>query len=254
MTSAEVRIVADDAGTGIDAVVLHPDGEGPDHPPRGGLVVIHEIWGLQEQTLAIARRFADDGFVVIVPDVLSRIGVDPIAGAELERLRFHATEEERIREQPRLRELFSSAFDPAYTAWAVEALRRTVDVLAAEPGVDGRIAVTGFCFGGGLAFQLAAADDRVRIALPFYGRGPDRETLARISVPVLAFYGGMDEPLMTDLPRLVADAESEGVAFEPVVYPGAQHAFFNDMNALVHDRDASRDAHRRLLAAIDAAF
>lgn len=249
MTVERIRIVADEAGTEIDAVLVRPEGE-----PRGGIVVIHEIWGLQEQTRLIAERLAGEGYVAIAPDVLSNAGVDPVSGAELERLRYEATEEEQLREQPRMREALSAARDPAYTAWAVEALRRAVDALAAEEGVEGRIAATGFCFGGSLAFQLAAADPRIRVTLPFYGRGPDRETLARIRVPILAFYGQDDEPLMEDLPRLVMDARDEDVEFQQVVYPGAQHGFFNDLNPHVYDRAAAEDARARLLAALETAF
>lgn len=238
-----------DGGDAIECYQAMPDG-----PPRGGVLVIHEIWGLQDQTRTIADRLADEGHAVFAPDVLSRIGVDPVAGADLERLRFHATDEERTREQPRLRELFSAAYAPDYTAWSVGALQRTLDALAAVTGVGDRLAVVGFCFGGGLAFQLAAADPRVLAAVPFYGRGPDRRTLARIHAPVLAFYGADDEPLMGDLPRLTAEAEAAGVDFDPVVYPGAKHAFFNDLNPIVYDRDAAEDAGTRMHAFIERAF
>ncbi len=226
----------------------------PAGPVRGGIIVIHEIWGLQEQTRKIADRFAADGYVAFAPDVLSQAGIDPAVGAELERLRYEADDEERVREQPRLREVFSAARAPENAAWAVGALSAVVDVLAGSPGVGSRIAVTGFCYGGGLAFQLAAADPRVRAALPYYGRAPEREVLARIGAPVLAFYGQDDPPLMEDLPRLIADAEAERMTFDHVVYPGAQHAFFNDLNAHVYDRDAAEDSYRRSLEFLERAF
>lgn len=237
--------IGDLAGSTIDVFRAVPEGR-----PRGAIIVIHEIWGLQEQTRSIARRLAGDGYLAIAPDVLSHIGVDEAAGLELLHLRFEADDEERHREQQRMRDLFSAAFAPDYTAWAVAALTRVVDETIDLDGVDGRLAVTGFCFGGGLAWQLVAADPRVRLAIPFYGRGPDRAALDRIRVPVLAIYGGLDQPLMDDLPRLVADADAAGVAVETVVYPDAQHAFFNDLNPVVHDADAAADAYARVLAAL----
>lgn len=249
-TPDEITVdLADGVGSTIDCFVARPDGA-----PRGAVIVIHEIWGIQEQTRSIARRFADDGYLAIAPDVLSEIGVDEVAGAELEHLRFHATDEERHREQQRLRDLFSSAFAPEYTAWAVAALTKVVDAALAMEGVDGRVAVTGFCFGGGLSWQLVAADGRVRTAIPFYGRGPDRASLDRIRVPVLAIYGGLDRPLMDDLPRLTEDAAAAGVALETQVYADAEHAFFNDLNPAVHHPGAAADAYARVLAQLDRVF
>ena len=220
----------------------------PDGPAQGGVVVIHEIWGMQDHFRDIADRFAALGYVAVAPDVLSHAGIDPAAGAELARLRFQATEKERSREQPRLREAFSATRAAEYTAWAVASLRAVVDMLAETPGVDGRIAVTGYCFGGGLSFQLVAADDRVRAAIPYYGRAPEESVLARITAPVLAFYGSLDEPLMTALPQLEADAAAAGLDFQAVVYDGAKHAFFNDANASTYDAAAAADSWRRSLA------
>ncbi len=231
-----------DAG-GMDAYVAAPAGE-----IRGGIIVIHEMWGLQDHTRDVADRFAAEGYLAVAPDVLSNAGIDPSTGAELQRLRYHASEEERVREQPRLRDAFSAARAPEYTAWAISMLRRAVDLLTTTPGVEGRIAVTGFCFGGGLSFQLAATDPRVRASIPFYGAAPDRDTLARIEVPMLALYGSADEPLMATLPKLERDAQDVGADFESVVYPGAKHAFFNDTNVTTYDRAAAADAFVRVLA------
>lgn len=249
-SSSEITVDLDDgSGAAIECFVARPSGQ-----PIGAVIVIHEVWGIQEQTRSIARRLAGDGFIAIAPDVLSEIGVDETAGADLERLRFHATDEERHREQQRLRDLFSAAFAPEYTAWAVSALSKVVDAALAMDGIEGRVAVTGFCFGGSLAWQLVAADERVLAAIPFYGRGPDRSALDRIRVPVLAIYGGLDQPLMDDLPRLTADAEAAGVVMETVVYPDAEHAFFNDLNPAVHDADAAADAYVRLVAQLELVF
>lgn len=249
MTGTTLRIPVPPAVDGsrtdeeLEAYLSMPDGQ-----PKGGIVVIHEIWGMQDHFRDIADRFAALGYVAIAPDVLSHAGIDPAAGADLARLRFEATEEERTREQPRLREAFSATRAVEYTAWAVAALRAVVDVLGQTPGVDGRIAVTGYCFGGGLSFQLAAADDRVRAAIPYYGRAPEEATLARITAPVLAFYGSLDEPLMATLPQLETDAAAAGLDFQAVVYDGAKHAFFNDTNATTYDEAAAADSWQRSLA------
>lgn len=102
---------------------------------------------MEDHVCDIAHRFAPLGYVAAAPDLLSHFGIDSATGAELARLRFTATEEERAREQPRLREAFSATHAPQYQRWAVAALVATVDALVSTPGVDGRVAVIGFCFG-----------------------------------------------------------------------------------------------------------
>ena len=85
--------------------------------------------------------------------------------------------------QPVMREKMAPMQDPAYGTWAVAALRRTVDHLAAYDGVGDRLGVMGFCFGGSYSFALAAADARIKVAIPFYGSPPDQATLSAISGP-----------------------------------------------------------------------
>ena len=142
--------------------------------------------------------------------------------------------------------VFSAAYAPDYAEWAVSALGAAVSWLEDEPGVRGRIAVTGFCFGGTYAFLLAAGDDRVRAAVPFYGAAPDAADIARIHVPVLAFYGEEDSALVDALPGVRDAMRQAGVDFETVVYSDAGHAFFNDNGPRYRAGDAA-DAWRRTL-------
>jgi len=114
--------------------------------------------------------------------------------------------------------------------------------------VDGRIGVVGFCFGGTYSFALAAADSRIRAAVPFYGTGPDAEAAGTIGARILAFYGEHDEALMGTLPSVTASLEGAGVDFEAKVYPGTGHAFFNDSNPRAFDRPSAADAWQRTLA------
>jgi carboxymethylenebutenolidase len=135
--------------------------------------------------------------------------------------------------------------DPSFAAGAVARLTTIVDALEREPGVDGRIAVVGFCFGGTYAFALAAADPRVRAAVPFYGTAPSAAEIARIRCPVLAFYGRRDERLMTALRGVESAFADAGVALTTQVYPDAGHAFFNDTNPHAYDPSAAEDAWER---------
>jgi len=221
---------------GFSGYVSRPGGE-----VRGGVIVIHEIWGLVDHIKDIADRFAAQGYIAVAPDILSHGGITPEVGLELQRL-MTAPEEERTRLQPVMREKMAPVNEPEYGAWAVSALKQVVDWLVAQPEVAGRIAVTGFCFGGTYSFALAAADDRVRAAAPFYGAPPQGTEYDGFACPVRAFYGEQDERLITGLPEVKQRMSEAGVDFEATVYPGTGHAFFNDTNAHAYNADAASDA------------
>ncbi|WP_165310922.1 dienelactone hydrolase family protein [Microbacterium protaetiae] len=238
-----------------ETMTLHaPDGEPfaaylarPAQQPRGGLVLIHEIWGLTDHIIDVADRFAAEGYVVIAPDILSHAGVEPALGQELFALMNSKDEGARTAGQPRMREALAASHAPEYAAWATGALTAAVDHLDEQPGVDGRIGAVGYCFGGTYAFLLAAADARVRAVVPFYGTAPDAERIQNIQAAVLAFYGGTDTALMQALPVVRQDMTASGVDFTPVVYDRAAHAFFNDTGAR-YDADAAADAWQRTMA------
>jgi carboxymethylenebutenolidase len=214
---------------------------------RGALIVIHEIWGLVDHIKSVADRFAAEGYLVIAPDLLSGIGIVPEVGLQISRLMFSGSDEERSAAQPMMREKMAPMQSPEYAAWAVGALRKVVDYLDDQPGVDGRIAVTGFCFGGSYSFALAAADDRIRSAVPFYGTPPESADLAAIQCPVFALYGREDERLMASLGGVAAGMKDAGVDFVYQVYDGAGHAFFNDTNSVTYRPDVAADAWRRTI-------
>jgi len=215
---------------------------------RGGLVLIHEIWGLVDHIKTVADRFAAEGYVVIAPDILGPSGVTPEIGAELFGLVFNADEKTRTDAQPLLREKLAPSHAPEYAGWAVSVLTTAVDYLERQPGVQKRIAVAGFCFGGSYSFALAAADPRIRAAVPFYGYPPESTSVATIGCPVLALYGDADERLMESLPALTAAMADARVTFTAQTYEGAGHAFFNDTNPTTYVEDAAADAFARSLA------
>lgn len=213
----------------------------PVGPPIGGMILIHEIWGLVPHIRAVADRWAGEGWVVVAPDLLSDAGVTPDVGQELQRLTQFGTDEEKQAAQPRMREAFSAAFAPEFARGGVAALQRVVDALADEPAVEGRIVTVGFCFGGTYAFELAAADDRIAAAVPFYGSPLPVERIPQVRCPILAIYGDQDVKLMETLSELEDAMTSNGKDFTTQVYLGAQHAFFNDTGAR-YDAEAAEDA------------
>ena len=234
---------------GFTGYVSRPTGE-----VRGGLIVIHEIWGLVDHIKDVADRFAAQGYLVVAPDILSHGGITPELGNELLRLRTSADEEERTRLQPLLREKMAPVHEPAYASWAVSALHQLVDWLAVQPGVGVNLAVTGFCFGGTYSFALAAADDRIRAAAPFYGAPPQATDFGGFACPVRAFYGEQDTRLIDGLPEVERHFRDAGVDFAATVYPGTGHAFFNDTNAHAYNADAATDAWQKVNAFFAAAL
>jgi len=213
---------------------------------RGALIVIHEIWGLVDHIKDVADRFAAEGYLVVAPDILSHGGMTPDVGAEIAHL-MHGTEEERAAAQPLMREKMAPVNEPAYAAWAVASLGKVVDYLAEQQGIEGRIGVLGFCFGGSYSFALAAADSRIRGAIPFYGSPPLTSDLARLECPVLALYGETDERLMNSLPEVTERMKAAGADFTSHIYEGAGHAFFNDTNPITYRPEVAADAWERSL-------
>jgi carboxymethylenebutenolidase len=221
-------------------------------PVKGGLVVIHEIWGLADHIKDVSERFAAQGYLVLAPDLLSRVGITAHLGAELQAIMHSPDDKVRSDGQPRLREAMAPSRSPEFAAWAVSALIACVDYLAAQEGVDGHLAVTGFCFGGSFSFALSSADPRLRAVVPFYGTPPPPTDFGKISAPILAFYGDQDERLMSALPDVVKRMADAGVDFTPIVYEHAGHAFFNDANVHAYEPDAATDSWRRTLEFLQA--
>ena len=233
------------AALSVDAYVSEPAGT-----PRGGLVVVHEVWGLVAHTKDVADRFAAAGYLAVAPDLLTGAGGTADLTGELQEAAFDP--EQRSNAQPRLRKHMAPIRSPEYAKHAVAALHVCFDHLEGVPGLAGRVAATGFCLGGTDTFSLAVAEPRLRAAVPFYGHAEFRDAeLRAINCPVLAFYGEEDSGLMEELPGLKKRMRAAGVDFEAVVYPGTGHAFFNDTNKYTYNAQAAEDAWSRTLAFLE---
>ncbi|TKV26378.1 dienelactone hydrolase family protein [Arthrobacter sp. NamB2] len=232
-----------DSGT-LAAYVARPEG-----PVRGGLVLIHEVWGLVGHTRDVADRFAREGYVVVAPDLLADRGITEESTAGIGEDLAGPDAEARNRAQPKLRALLAPLQDAEFGATTTERVRSCFEYLYDDADVAGRVAVTGFCFGGTYSFSLAVHEPRLLACVPFYGHADfPIEELSRIKAPVLAFYGQDDDALVTALPELEAAMARAGVDFTAKVYPGAGHAFFNDSNRYAYRPGPAGDAWQRTLA------
>ncbi|MGH7141404.1 MAG: dienelactone hydrolase family protein [Minisyncoccia bacterium] len=223
----------------------YPDGGGK-HP---GLIVIEEIWGLNDHIKDVANRFAAEGFSVLSPELLPESLLGMVT-PQLQQDMFDPEKRDEV--QPKLRAAMGPMQQPKYAGDTVATLKACVDYLLADEGVSGAVGVVGFCFGGTYSFHLAANDPRIKAAAPFYGQAPAPEEIPNIACPILAFYGEKDEHLMQTLPQLKEDMQKSGKQFEAVVYPNVGHAFFNDTNPRTYDADTAKDAWGKVLAFLKA--
>jgi carboxymethylenebutenolidase len=105
-------------------------------------------------------------------------------------------------------------------------LDAVVKYVAKLPACNGKVAVAGFCWGGGQTFRLATNNKDIKAAFAFYGTGPDKEAdIARIACPVYGFYAGNDARVNATIPKSTELMKQAMKTYEPVTYEGAGHGF-----------------------------
>ncbi len=264
LKTEDVRFRGD--GRLVNAYVAMPAGEGR-HP---ALIVVSEIWGLVDHIREVARRFAQEGYLTLAPDLYTgelKEAMSPsniMAGMMFLRDAPPEVQRDPSRLQGRLSELSSGQQSAIRTLMRVMSpeqreafawdLVGAVEYLASRPDVQAdRVGSLGFCMGGGLTGRLATLTPRLGAAVIFYGENPPLEAVAAIRCPVLALYGAEDHRITDTVPDLVEAMEREGKDFDHHVYPAAKHAFFNDTGPNF-DPEAAADAWIRVLAFLDRAL
>lgn len=234
-----------DSGAPFPAYVARPSGE-----IRGAMIVIHEVWGLVDHVKSIAERFASEGYIALAPQLLGDMGFTEKLAGELQEELFDP--ERRNQAQPKLRERMAPMHAPGFAEQTLAHVQECFRYLQAQDGVNDRIGIMGFCFGGSYSFSLAVHQPRLKVALPFYGHADfSLEELKSITCPILAFYGENDERLMSALPELKTKMQEAQVDFSAQVYPDCGHAFFNDTNPFAYNKAAATDAWKQTLAFIE---
>lgn len=191
------------------------------------VLVCHENRGLTEHIRDVARRFAREGYVALAVDLLARLGgIGQIADpAQIPGLLGNMPADQLVGD-------FRSAL--AY--------------LQAQPYVrPDRIGMTGFCFGGGVTWRCATRLPELKAAIPFYGPNPPLEDVPNIRAAVLAVYGEKDTRITAGAAAIEAAMREQNKVFEKIIYPNAEHAFFNDTGQR-YNAEAARDAWTRMLA------
>lgn len=201
------------------------------HTRKGpGIVLIQEIFGVNEHIRSVAEQYAADGYLVIAPDLFWRSG--------------HRIE---------------LGYDEAGWKRAVELMNATdvgkaqadielaIDALKAQPGLDGGIASIGYCFGGLLSYHTAA-NGLVDVAIAYYGGGIQNQLdrADEIEVPLLMHFGEQDSHIPLEAVEKIAERFENNDNVEIVVYPEAEHGF-NCSHRDSYNQRAAAEAHGNTL-------
>ena len=188
-----------------------------------GVVVVHENRGLNPYIEDVARRLAKAGFVALAPDGLSPAGGYPgndDKGRELQ---------QQIDPKKLMNDFFA----------AIEWLR------ASELTTD-KVGITGFCYGGGVCNAASVAYPELAAAVPFYGRQPKPEEVARIKAPLMFHFAETDPNVNGTWPAYEAALKAADKPYEAYVYPGTHHGFHNDSTPR-YDEAAAKLAWERTI-------
>jgi carboxymethylenebutenolidase len=231
---AQAQIVPEDDPRLDTAYITYPGATGEVRAifvrPKGdaklpGVVVVHENRGLNPHIEDVTRRAALEGFLALAPDALSPLGGTP-------------------EDSDKARSLIGQLDGPSTVKNYLAAVR----YLKTHPESTGKVGIIGFCWGGGVANQVAVNSADLTAAVPFYGRQPAPEDVAKIKASLLLHYAGLDERINKGIPAFEAALKEASVDYRIYMYEGAKHAFLNDTNAARYNREAAQLAWQRTIS------
>jgi len=201
------------------AYLARPDGDGP----FPAVLVIHEIFGLNDNIKDITERFANQGYVALAIDLFGErnraICIFNVLRSQL----FSSLENGNIRE-----------------------LKSALTYLGEQPSVDSaRVGAVGYCMGGGLAIAWACTDNRLQAIAPYYGANPRPLDAVKRACPVVGSYPGKDFTAGAAR-KLDTELTKDNIAHDIKIYPDTMHSFFNDKGK-TYNADAAQDSWGRVL-------
>jgi carboxymethylenebutenolidase len=184
----------------------------PSGDPQGAVLIVHENKGLTTHFYDLVGRFAARGYTALCVDLLSRAGHDGTAG-----FTDQAAATAQLAATP--------------TEQLLADLHAGADELLRRSNVP-NLGAVGFCFGGGMAWNLLQAgpgqEKRLKVAVPFYGPAPAAPDFTGAKAAVLAIYGALDARVDATRDAIKQALEKADLRHEIVTYDGADHAFYND--------------------------
>jgi len=202
------------------------------------VIVIHEIFGMSDWIQSLTDQLAEAGYVAIAPDLLSGMGPNGGGTSSLDRQAIGQ----------KIRDLSPDQITADLNAVA--------DYVSKLPASNGKVVVTGYCWGGSQSFRFATNNPNIKAAFVFYGSAPatgasgdpDKESLARIKAPVYGFYAGNDARINATLPKTTEAMAELKKQYEPVTYEGAGHGFMRAGEAPEPEDKAAADYQKNLEA------
>jgi carboxymethylenebutenolidase len=159
----------------------------------------------------VADQLAEAGYIAIAPDLLS--GMAPGGG----NTKDFKSEGEATAAIAKLQMMLDQVTGD---------LNAVADYVVKLPACNGKLAVSGFCWGGGQSFRFATDRKDLKAAFVFYGSfGQNNDNLAKIQCPVYGFYGENDMRINATIPESEKLMKGLGKTYEAVIYPGAGHGF-----------------------------
>ena len=219
----EVQVVAEfikyPAATGDMRAYLAKPGKGKKFP---AVIVIHENRGLVPHIQDVTRRMAKEGFLALAPDALSPVGGTP-------------------EDVTNVGELFKKLVGEETTKNFVAAVK----YLETHPNSNGKVGCTGFCWGGAMTNQVAVNSPELDAAVPYYGRQPSAEDVAKIKAPVMAHYAENDPGINAGIAVFEEALKKNNKEYQIFTYPGTGHGFNNDTNTTRYNAEAAKLAWDR---------
>lgn len=188
------------------------------------VVVVHENRGLNPYIEDVARRLAKAGFIALAPDGLSSVGGYP--GNDEKGLALQQT----VDPEKLMNDFFAA-----------------IEWLMQHDAGTGKVGITGFCYGGGVANAAAVAYPELGAAVSFYGRQPSADDVQRIQAPILLHYAGLDTRINEGKPAYEQALKANHKTYQAYVYSGVNHGFHNDSTPR-YDEAAADLAWNRTLA------
>ena len=189
------------------------------------IVVIHENRGLNAHIEDVARRAARAGFLAIAPNALSAIGAKP-ANEDEARSKFQELKAENNLQN------FVNVFD----------------YIPTRKDYNGHVGCVGFCWGGGMANDLAVKIPTLEAAVAFYGRQPAADDVAKIKAAIQLHYAGLDDRIDAGIPAYEEALKKNNITYELYMYDGVNHAFHNDTAPARYNETAAKLAWGRTIA------
>lgn len=190
---------------------------------RGSVVVVHENRGLNPYIADVARRVAVAGFNALAPDGLTPLGGYPGNDDEGRTM-------QRKLEPAKLLQDFIAAHGR----------------LKEDPASNGKVGVVGFCFGGGVANQMAVRISDLAASVPYYGRQAKTEDVPKINAPLLLHYGELDQRINAGWPEYEKALKANKKEYAAYIYAKANHGFHNDTTPR-YDKEAAELSWKRTI-------